>query len=105
MMAKNLEKMSLDELKALRKDVDAAISDFQKRKKQEALVAAQKAAREHGFSLDEILGAKGAKTATKGAPKYANPADASQTWTGRGRQPQWIKDALAAGKSLDDMAI
>ncbi|GAA5073073.1 H-NS histone family protein [Roseibacterium beibuensis] len=104
-MAKTLEKMSLEELKAHRKEVDAAIVNFEKRKKQEALIAAQKAAQEHGFSLDEILGAKGAKTKVKGAPKYANPADASQTWTGRGRQPQWIKDALAAGKSLDDLAI
>lgn len=104
-MAKSLEKMSLEELKDLRKDVDAAISNFEKRKKQEALIAARKAAQEHGFSLDEIMGGKAQKTMTKGAPKYANPQDPSKTWTGRGRQPQWIKDALAAGKSLDDLAI
>ncbi|AHM04082.1 histone-like nucleoid-structuring protein H-NS [Roseibacterium elongatum DSM 19469] len=104
-MAKNLEKMSLEELKAHRKEVDAAIADFEKRRKQEALIAAQKAAQEFGFSLEDVMGAKGAKTKTKGVPKYANPDDGSQTWTGRGRQPQWIKDALAAGKSLDDLAI
>jgi len=101
-MAVNLEKMSLEELKDLRKRVEAAIADFHKRKKKEALAAAQKAAQEHGFSLDEILGAKGA---SKGLPKYANPADSSQTWTGRGRQPGWIKDALAKGKTLEDFAI
>jgi len=100
---KDLETLSLDELKSLRKDVDIAIKSFEKRKKKEALVAAQKAAQEHGFSLDEILNGKSG--GSKGAPKYANPADSSQTWTGRGRQPQWIKDALGAGKSLDDMAI
>ncbi|MCA9750579.1 MAG: glycosyltransferase family 39 protein, partial [Gemmatimonadetes bacterium] len=38
-----------------------------------ALAAAQKAAQEHGFSLDEILGKKSAgKTSV---PKYRNPAD------------------------------
>jgi len=101
-MSHDLDQLSLDELRTLRKDVDAAIKTFEKRKKKEALVAAQRAAQEHGFSLDEILGGK---SGTKGAPKYANPDNAEQTWTGRGRQPQWVKDAFAAGKTLDDLAI
>ncbi|WP_333829671.1 H-NS histone family protein, partial [Pararhodobacter sp.] len=33
------------------------------------------------------------------------PADTSQTWTGRGRQPRWVVAALADGKTLDDLAI
>lgn len=101
-MAQKLEKMSLEELQVLRKEVDVAIKGFEKRKKKEALIAAQKAAKEHGFSLDEILGGK---SGTKGAPKFANPSNPEQTWTGRGRQPQWVKDAFAAGKALDDLAI
>lgn len=35
------------------------------------------------------------------AVQYRNPDDASQQWTGRGRQPKWIKAWLDAGKSLD----
>src|SRR6056297_408447 len=101
-MPQDLDNMTLEELRTLRRDVDAAIKSFEKRKKKEALVAAQKAAQEHGFSLDEIMSGK---AGTKGAPKYANPENAEQTWTGRGRQPQWIKDAFAAGKSLEDLAI
>ncbi len=97
-----LEKLSLEELKDLRKRVDAAIKDFEKRRKREALVAAQKAAQDHGFSLDDILSEK---SGSKGLPKYANPANPEQTWTGRGRQPSWVKEALAKGKSLDDLAI
>ena len=27
------------------------------------------------------------------APKYRNPKDPSQTWTGRGRRPTWIVEA------------
>ena len=101
-MAIKLDKMSLEELKALKKQVEAAIAGFEKRRKKEALAAAQKAAQEHGFSLDEILSAKGG---AKGLPKYANPASPDQTWTGRGRQPAWVKDALSQGKSLEDLAI
>ncbi|QBX99633.1 H-NS histone family protein [Rhodophyticola sp. CCM32] len=103
-MAKKLSAMSRNELLELQKEVTAALKDFDKRKKKEALVAAQKAAKEHGFSLDEILGGKSG-SGPKSPPKYANPADPSQTWTGRGRQPGWIKEALTSGKSLDTMAI
>ena len=101
-MTMNLETLSLDELKDLRKQVEGAIKGFEKRRKKEALAAAQKAAQEHGFSLEDILSEKGS---AKGLPKYANPADPGQTWTGRGRQPGWVKEALAKGQSLDDLAI
>ena len=40
-----------------------------------------------------------------GVAKYANPADKSQTWTGKGRQPQWYKDAVAAGTDPKTMEI
>lgn len=103
-MAKKLDAMSRDELLSLQKDVDAALKDYDKRKKKEALAAAQRVALEYGYSLDEVMGGKsGAKS--KSPPKYANPADPTQTWTGRGRQPGWIKSALKKGKKLEDMAI
>jgi DNA-binding protein H-NS len=38
-------------------------------------------------------------------PRYRNPADSGQTWTGRGRQPRWIAEALASGRSLDEFKI
>lgn len=41
-----------------------------------------------------------AKTRTVAA-KYCNPNNASQQWTGRGRQPKWVKEWLDSGKSLD----
>ncbi|HTQ07400.1 MAG TPA: H-NS histone family protein [Polyangiaceae bacterium] len=36
-------------------------------------------------------------------PKYRNPRNPAQTWSGRGAQPLWVKDALAAGKTLSDL--
>ena len=42
---------------------------------------------------------------TKGAAKYANPANPEQTWTGRGRKPNWVIEALDNGKSIEDLAI
>ena len=97
------EKLSHDELQQLISDAQKALKSVDARRRAEAKRAAEKAAKEFGFSLDEVLdaGPKG----SKGAPKYANPADPSQTWTGRGRKPNWVIAALEEGKSLDDLAL
>ncbi|MEO9575173.1 MAG: H-NS histone family protein [Tateyamaria sp.] len=107
-MAVKLEKMSRSELEKLRNDVDKAIVDLRKKEKQDALAAAQKAAAEFGFSLEELTGkrsGKGAGKGTKAEAKYLNPENPTQTWTGKGRQPNWFKAAVSGGKSADDLLI
>ena len=101
----DLNAMSLDELKKLKKDVDKAIETFREREKIAALAEVEALAREKGFSLPELLKTSGRKPRTVNAPKYVNPDNPAQTWTGRGRRPGWIEEALAAGKSLEDMKI
>lgn len=40
------------------------------------------------------------------APKYRDPKDPSNTWSGRGRMPNWLASALKNGKaSKDDFLI
>jgi len=61
-----------------------------------------------GFGLDEVLGRGGngrGKARGKVKPKYRNPADASQTWSGRGKRPRWFNAALTAGKKEKDLLI
>jgi DNA-binding protein H-NS len=38
-------------------------------------------------------------------PKYRNPAEPSETWAGRGKQPRWLAAQLRSGKHLDDFRI
>lgn len=38
-------------------------------------------------------------------PKYQNPNDAAETWSGRGKQPRWLRAQLRAGKELDQFLI
>lgn len=102
-MSLDLDSMSRKELEKLRADVEKALSRVGARELQAAREAAEKAAREFGFSLAELAG--GAKPRAKSDVKYRNPANADQTWSGRGRRPQWIKDAESAGKSLEDFAV
>lgn len=104
-MAKpNLEKMSLEELKDLQKDVATVIRDFEIRRRNEALAAAQEAAKAHGFSLAEIVG-QTKKTRSKQAAKYRHPENPALTWTGMGRQPKWFKEAVDAGASKESLEI
>ena len=101
-----LENLSLDELKKLSRDVEKAIATFEDRKRKEALKAMEKVAREHGFSLDEVVKAqKPAARKSGGEAKFRNPSNPSETWSGRGRQPGWYKDAVAAGTSPDKMRV
>lgn len=102
-MTINLESLTRDELQELIKNAEKALKSVDARRKAEAKRAAEDAAKQFGFSLDDIL--NGGGKGPKGIAKYANPADPTQTWTGRGRKPNWVLDALKAGKSIDDLLI
>ena len=102
----NLKDMSRKELEKLRKDVEKAIDNVASRELKMAQDAAAKAAAEYGYSLKEVSEMAPRKTAgVKSAPKYRNPDDADQTWTGKGRQPDWYKTAVANGTDPQTMAI
>ena len=102
-----LESMDLEGLKDLRKKLDRAIASYETRRRQEALSALEQAAKEHGFKLAELLGEGKSSRGRKpvgDAAKYVNPEDPEQTWSGRGRRPQWVNDALKADGTLDELA-
>lgn len=101
----DLDSLSLDELKKLQKDVKKAVNSFEDRARKKALAEADAVVRQHGYTIEQLLGKAPKSTRSIAAPKYANPADPEQTWTGRGRKPKWIIEALESGKSLDDLKI
>lgn len=112
-MTPNLKSMKRKELEKLKANVEKALENLAHKDKKAALAAAEKAAAAHGFSLAELSGAtapaktRKAKTGPKkiSPPKYKNPANADQTWTGKGRQPDWFKSAITSGTSPDAMEI
>jgi DNA-binding protein H-NS len=38
-------------------------------------------------------------------PKFRNPEAPHQTWSGRGKQPRWMRKLLAQGVSMKDLSI
>lgn len=109
-MKKDLSTMSRAELLDLQGQVHAALKDAEVRDRMEARAAAEKAVAEFGFELSEVLpglenGRRKAAEKTASPPKYRNPENHSQTWTGRGRKPGWFNDALAGGASPEDLEV
>ncbi len=103
----DLENMSHKELEGLLEDVKSAIKSAYERDRVEARKAAEKAAAQFGFSLDEVSSGAAAKKTkpSRAAAKFANPADKTQTWTGKGRQPNWYRELMSEGTSPDDLLI
>lgn len=86
------------------------------------LVALAKA---DGYTIAELFGEDGAgadaapapaakraaRKSTKGrslgkvAPKYRNPDNPKDTWSGRGMQPRWLAEQVRRGKSAADFLI
>lgn len=109
----DLSNLNVEQLKDLLKKIPGEI----KRRTEEATSAAREAAieklkqiaREHGYSLEELAGTKKPRKSSGArkpvAPKYANPANPSETWTGRGRKPLWVQAALNQEKSLESLLI
>lgn len=104
-MKLDLNSYSLKDLKDLQAQVAKTIAGFEERKRQDALQALEEKAKAMGFSLSELVGTSPARKRKPVKPKYANPADASNTWSGRGRKPRWVEAALKAGKKLEDLLI
>ena len=45
----------------------------------------------------------GRRKKTTAAPKYRD--EAGNTWVGRGKRPDWLRNALASGRKLEDFEI
>ncbi len=110
-MAKDLKSMSKVELEKLKEDVERALERASERELKQARAEMEKIAASHGFTLEDIAGTSNLKAVKKkmpGAkkpPKFRNPEDPVQTWSGRGRKPRWIVDAEAAGRDIQDFLI
>lgn len=100
-----LDTLSLKDLKKLQNEIARAIDAAEKRQKADARAEVEALAGKLGYTLAEL--AKGARKPkrTPPAPKYRHPENPTLTWSGRGRKPQWFTEALAAGKTVEDMAI
>lgn len=108
----DLSKLSIEELETLVKDAQAEITARREAERERVLGQMRELAASLGLTLEDVVRMERGKGAGKGggaaaavAPKYRHPSDPNLTWSGRGKRPAWIAEALAAGKSLEDLAV
>ena len=107
-----MNKSSLADLLVQRAALEKQIVETQRAERAQAVAQIRELMAPYGLGLADI-GTKAAaaprrikaqKTASKVAAKYRD-AGTGQTWSGRGLQPNWLKAALATGRSLADFAV
>lgn len=92
---KNLQDMTDEQLKEQRQQIDAELQKRLAKQKSDAKRQIVELAKNHNINLGELAGKE---------KVYKNPENPWETWSGKGRKPKWVTDALAAGKTLDDLA-
>ena len=103
-MARNdLENMSYAELTEMESKL--ARLKLEKQNQERAAVKERilAIAKDAGFDIQELFGrGRGAAKGGKVAPKYRDPKNPENTWTGRGRMPRWMTAATKGNKSKRD---
>lgn len=108
-------------LKDMAQKFNAVVEELREDAEREAKEREQRDARKRellemiaseGFSVEELTGASDTGTTRKKRVVQQVPAKYQfevngemQYWTGRGRKPKTIEEAIAAGKKLDDFLI
>lgn len=103
-----LSEMTYAELAAHQKEVETSMRNLEKSRKADAKKAVAAAAKEYGFTVEDLFDlstkTKGTPTA-KAPPKYRNPDNHQETWTGKGRKPAWFLDALEKDQDVSRLEI
>lgn len=104
-MAKlNIERMTLPQLVSLHDEITSAIHAARARERMEVKRQMAELAKAHGFKLDDLVGGR-RSIKSIGAARYANPDDPSDTWTGKGRKPNWLLARLKKGAKIEEFEI
>ena len=104
-----MTKPTLSQLLEQRTEVERQIAETQRAERADAVSQVRSLMSQYGLTLADIGGKAPAAPKRQGptgkvAAKYRDTAT-GQTWSGRGLQPNWLKAALATGKSLSDFAV
>jgi len=96
----DLTKLHIDDLFSLRERVNQLLGTRIPSARREIEVRLKQLER-----FVPVAAKRGPQKGSKVAPKYRNPLNLLETWSGRGKQPRWITAALKAGKRVSDFRI
>jgi DNA-binding protein H-NS len=111
-----LDKLTDKELSQLIRSAETELRRRAIDAKKAALKQLSSVAKDFGFSLNDLLGGEAPRRGRppvvtqdtkreKLPPKYRNPANAMQTWSGHGKRPTWAREHIESGGDLADLLI
>ncbi|MBF0604994.1 MAG: H-NS histone family protein [Nitrospirae bacterium] len=107
----NFESLPLEELVTLSADIDSLIKKKRREKSKQIRSQMNELARVAGYeSIEEFVeNQTGRMTRSdkglKLPPKYRNPQDHDQTWSGKGPTPKWLREYENNGRNREDLRI
>jgi DNA-binding protein H-NS len=101
MKGKVLQSMSIDEMWSLHERVTSILA----RKIAEEKAGLEERLRKVQAASNVITSDRRRRPYPKVLPKYRNPKNHAEIWSGRGRQPRWLTAQLRTGKKVNDFLI
>jgi DNA-binding protein H-NS len=108
----NLDAMSVDEMWQLHEEISQTLSvrlaaEKRELEKRLAQLRREKDTRQSGSADAQASQGEGRERRKypRVFPKYQNPREPSETWSGRGKQPRWLVAALKTGRTIEEFAI
>jgi DNA-binding protein H-NS len=102
----DLTQLSEAELQEVIEKAEKALKDRQSTKRKEVIAQIKELAASAGLLVDihdtdKFSDRKNSKV----APRYRNPEDVLQTWSGRGLAPKWMQALVASGRDKSEFEI
>jgi DNA-binding protein H-NS len=105
----SFQSMTVDELWHLYEELSRVLSVRLVSEKQELEKRLTQLQRENKTRVSEATRAASAprerRKYPRVLPKYRNPDEPSETWSGRGKTPRWLTAALTTGHTIEEFAI
>jgi DNA-binding protein H-NS len=108
----NLAAMSIDEMWQLHEEISQLLSVRLTSEKRELEKRLAQLRREKDMPQSQPESSNSSKGAVRERrkyprvfPKYRNPDEPSETWSGRGKQPRWLTAALKTGHKIEEFVI
>jgi DNA-binding protein H-NS len=110
-----IQKLSLEQVLSIQADVNEFSSTYQKRKIAEIIADLKISIKNYKLNRADLLAEITESLSNEevevevtqkiiSEPKYRNPDNPNQTWTGRGPKPKWLEKLCVNGKTLDDFS-
>ena len=104
----DLDAMSVDEMWRLHEKIGQVLSvrlTSEKRELEKRLAQLRRENEMHAVSTEVAGVSRERRKYPRVYPKYRNPNDPSETWSGRGKQPRWLVAALKTGHRIEEFMI